>query len=119
MERTRILLVELPPMLRDIIAETIAMEPDMEVVAEVPDASSLMSSFERTEVGVVVVGRDDPSLASMLLAQHPQLKILAVANHGRESSLYEMRPQREPLGEISPQRLVEEIRKAAREQADA
>jgi DNA-binding NarL/FixJ family response regulator len=115
---TRIAVVEMPRMLRDIVAETIAMEPDMEVVAEFSDATSVASSNDRMAVEVVVVGRDDRSLADLLLAQHPQLKIFAVANHGRESSLYEMRPQRVPLGETSPQRLVEEIRKAVREHAN-
>jgi DNA-binding NarL/FixJ family response regulator len=99
-------------MLRDIVMESLAAEPDMQVAAEVATADDLLRSVERTRADVVVTGRDDSSLASALLRKQPQLKILAVADNGRESSLYEMRPQRVPLGEITPQRLVTEIRKA-------
>jgi hypothetical protein len=104
-------------MLRDILVETIGMEPDMNVVAEVADASSLTTP-EWMAVEVVVIGKDDRPLASALLRQHPHLKIFAIANQG-ESSLFEMRPQRLSLGELSPQRLIEAIRKSSQEYANA
>jgi DNA-binding NarL/FixJ family response regulator len=112
LKRTRILLFDMPRMLRDIVIETLAAEPDMEVAAEVATADDLLRSVERRNADVVVTRRDDSSLAALLLTRQPQLKVLAVADNGRESSLYEMRPQRVPLGEITPQRLVTEIRKA-------
>jgi DNA-binding NarL/FixJ family response regulator len=106
-------------MLRDIVMETLAVEPDMQVVGEVSTADELLRSVERTHADVVVTGRDDSPLASMLLRKQPQLKVIAVADNGRESSLYEMRPQRVPLGEITPRRLVAEIRQAVHGGADA
>src|SRR5207247_1437203 len=112
LKRTRILLFDMPRMLRDIVVKTLAAEPDMEVAADVATADDLLRSVERRHADVVVTRRDDSSLAALLLTRQPQLKVLAVADNGRESSLYEMRPQRVPLGEITPQRLVTEIRKA-------
>jgi hypothetical protein len=99
-------------MLRDIVAETLSTEGDMEVVDEVLDDDSLTCSLEHSDV--VIVGTDDPSLAARLLEEHPHLKVLAVRGHGRESLLYQLRPQRVSLGEISPQKLIDEIRKATR-----
>ena len=67
---------------------------------------------ERRHADVVVIPSTIHHLPPSLLTRRPQLKVLAVADNGRGSSLYEMRPQRVPLGEITPQRLVMEIRKA-------
>jgi DNA-binding NarL/FixJ family response regulator len=104
-------------MLRDIVAESLASEPDMEIVAEVLDASSLPASVKCSNTHVVVIGRDDSLLAARLLNECPRVKVLVVASHGRESWLYELRPQRVALGEISPQKLIQEIRKANPERA--
>jgi DNA-binding NarL/FixJ family response regulator len=110
LQRTRILLVEMPQILRDIVAGVLADEPDMEVVGEAATMNGLSQTVVETGADVVVVGRNDPSLAATLMERRARLRVLAVTAGGRESWLYELRPQRIPLGEISPQRLVDEIR---------
>ncbi len=111
MESTRIVLVAMPQMLRDIVAGVLADEPDMEIVGEATGVNGLPDAVLEPGADVVVMGRDDPSLATSLLEQQPGMRVLAVAASGRESWLYELRPHRVPLGEISPKRLVEQIRK--------
>jgi len=114
LERTRILLVEMPRMLRDIVVGVLADKPNMEVVAEAAAMSEVPETVLETGADVVVVGRDDPPLADTLLERAPGLRILAMTADGRESWLYELCPQRVPLGEISPERLVSEIRQTQR-----
>lgn len=101
-------------MLGDIVAGVLADEPDMEVVGETVVASEFPDAVQETGADVVVVGRDDPLLAAALLERRPSLRILAVSADARESWLYELCPQRVPLGEISPQRLVSKIRETRR-----
>jgi DNA-binding NarL/FixJ family response regulator len=115
LERTRILLADMPQMLRDIVAGILVPEPDLEVVAETAAVNGLPDAVSRFGADVVIVGRDDPSLATTLMEGAPRIKVLAVTAGGRESWLYELRPQRVSLGEISPQRLVDEIRKRMNE----
>lgn len=105
-DRTRIVLAEMPEMLRDIVAGILLEQPDMEVVG----GTEALESLRDVDADVVVIGHDDPALAARLVTGRPCLKVLAVTADGRESCRYELRPERAPLGEISPQRLVDEIR---------
>jgi DNA-binding NarL/FixJ family response regulator len=118
LERTRILLVEMPHMLRDIVVGVLADQPDMEVVGEETAMNGLPETVVDAGADVVVIGRDDPSLARTLLERVPRLRVLAVTAGGHDSWLYELLPHRVPLGEISPKRLVEEIRKRAGDGAE-
>jgi DNA-binding NarL/FixJ family response regulator len=119
--QARILLADLPRMRWDIIADLLAMERDMEVVpmerdmevvGEVAALEELVEAVVRGGADVLVIGRDDSALAAELLERRPRLKVLAVAEEGRACSIYELRPQRVELGELSPRRLVAAIRAA-------
>lgn len=111
--RIRIALVELLPLLRGIVEEVISAQPDMEVV---PQDSRMMklASIDEADPDVVILGREDTSLTSRLLRMRPNLKVLAVAMDGREGVLFELRPRRVDLGEISPQKLVNVIRETTK-----
>jgi DNA-binding NarL/FixJ family response regulator len=117
LERTRILLADLPRMIREIISDTLASQDDMEVVAELPTLASLPAALEDSQADVVVLGGDDPMLAVALLQRIPHLTVLAVSEEGRESWLYELRPKRVLISEISPRRLVGAIRESSRARA--
>jgi hypothetical protein len=100
----------MPEMLRDIIAGILVEQPDMEIVGGV----EAMESLDDVAADVVVIGHDDPTLAARLVIDRPSLKVLAVTANGRESCRYQLRPERAQLGEISPQRLVDEVREWVR-----
>ncbi len=105
----------LPGMLGQIVTEILREQPDMELVDEVPDAA-LSQAVDRSGAQFVLVGVDAGCEAARLrpmLDRHPRLKVLAVEDDGRRGFLYELRPRRRPLGEMSPPRLVEALREAA------
>lgn len=96
-------------MLREIVETVIADEPDLELVtsrAAVDDGGDL----ELASVDVLITGRDDPAWAAALLRRQPTLRVLALTRGGKEGLLYELRPQRVALGEVSPRQLLAEIR---------
>jgi len=120
LERTRILLVEMPRMLCDIITDVVGSQPDMVVVGELPERADLIPAVDRTQADVVVLGLRDSELpddCTPLFDAHPRSRLLGVAADGRRAFLYEMRPQRTPLGEVSPQGLLDAIRLATRSPA--
>lgn len=114
-ERIRILLAELPRMLRDIIESVIAGQSDMSIVGSVDARDRVTTALDRTPADVVIVGMRDAettaTLTPVLLAQ-PRLKLLAISGDERSSYLYELRPHTVPLGDVSPQGLVDAIRSA-------
>jgi hypothetical protein len=111
LEPIRVLILGLPVMLREVVRETIASEPDVVVVGELPPDAPLADSAASTSAAVVVLAAGHPETGT-----RPPL--VAVADGGGESFLLELRPKRTGLGELSPQELVRAIRNAAARAAE-
>jgi DNA-binding NarL/FixJ family response regulator len=105
-------------LLGEIIREVLAHEPDLEIVGEVADLPELLSRAELCRSDVVIAclaeGSDLPIAGRDLLDQHPHVKLLVVSKHGRQASLYRLRPERIAFEELSPSALIETIRGPAR-----
>ena len=113
LERTRIVLIDMPRMLREIVRETIAREPDFDLVGE-HDASDVRAAVEQDDPDFIIVGEDAAANEDVrsLVGARRGLRALEVQSDGRESVLYELRPHRISLGEISADTLVRAIRAA-------
>ncbi len=113
MERTRIVLIDMSPLLREIIREALVPEPDLEVVAEHEGPVDLRTAVEQNGADFVIFGADasDDSVQS-LIAANSGVRAIEVSSDGRESVLYELRPHRVSLGEISSETLLRTIRDA-------
>jgi hypothetical protein len=105
LERTRILLVDLPRMLHEIIRTTLEEQPDMEVV----DTTGSASDIDTTNIDVVISGHGG-LLAPRVLRQRAGIRVFALSASGKESLLFELRPHRIALGEVSPAQVVAAIR---------
>jgi DNA-binding NarL/FixJ family response regulator len=107
----RIILVGLPRMLNDIVTKIIAEQPDLEVVADVGCASDVAHAVADHDADLVIA---DPSCTDgaieRLVGPRSSLRLLEVEANGSSACLSELRPHRVPLGEISPERLLEAIR---------
>lgn len=113
MRRIRILLVDMPRMLGDIVTSIVSGQPDMEVVGDLPYPAELHAVVRDTRADVVMLGLREPELPDGcvgLLETFPWVRVLGVAADGRSAFLYELRPQRQSLGEVSPHELVHVIR---------
>jgi hypothetical protein len=100
-------------LLEEIIAEALAQAPDMALAGRLADAQELVREAASTPADVVVLGTDDPQLIASALEQQPHLKVLAVSEDARGSSLYVLRPERTRIGDLSAGRLVATIRAVA------
>jgi hypothetical protein len=105
----------MPRMLRDIITQTVSHEPDMVLVGEHTERTDLVSAARASQADVVVVGVSDaelPAQCEALFMMSPGIRVLGITGDGRRAFLWELRPNRTPLGEVSPEGLVEAIRTA-------
>lgn len=112
----RVLLAGMPPILRDIVRETIARQPDMAVVAELDTDDALGPALAVTDADVVILGSsgsEDSTRPLQVLIARPQTCVLMLQTDGRHAALYELRPHRTRLGDVSPQALVDAIRARA------
>jgi hypothetical protein len=71
-----------------------------------------LGSMRATEADALIVRADscDEDEIGDLLAERPGARVLAIAPNGDSGSLYELRPHRVYLGDLSPRALIEAIR---------
>ena len=87
----------------------------MSVVAEYPDVVPLTRAVEEHSAQVLVVGDGSPGLdyeCRELLEAHPRVKLFVVGGDGRRTTLCELRPHREQLGEVAPEQLLALMRRS-------
>ena len=101
-------------MLEEIVSHFLRSERDIELAGTVRKVDGLSRKVARARADVVLLGEDDPSLAVALLERSPRLKVLTVSGEGRDSWLYGLNPERSRLGPLSPDRLVQAVRRAVR-----
>lgn len=110
-----VLLVELEPLLLRDITKYFLRRHGVEIVGHLESRSALVDHVRRSRADTVVLGLPDgdfPEECRELLDRYPRMKVLGVAAEGRRGFLYELRPQKVPLGELDPKRLLDAIRSA-------
>jgi hypothetical protein len=95
-------------MLLDIVANIVAAQPDMDIVEGVESETDLLKAVEFSDADVVILSRRTPVQGEFdgLLRSRSCLKVIEIEGEGRCGSLYELRPHRVPLGEMSPRRIA-------------
>ena len=112
MDRVRVVITKMPQLLQDIVFAILSAEPDIDltVATEPLDATGLTEALRDADVVIV----PEPLRANVaydsLLYAHPHARVVAIDEDGRRAMLYELRPSRVALGELSSQVLVDAIR---------
>ena len=89
----------------------------MEIVGEATADESLAERVAATRAEVVIVGQRDheiPRACRDLLSERSQLRVIGLSVDRWHGTVHELRPHREPLGEVSPENLVPVIRELQR-----
>ena len=106
----RVALVSMRPRLRDILTDVVAREEDMELI-DYQIGSDTELAATRPDVMVCEVENPlDVGLPSRLLRAVPRARVLMVADTGDQASLYELRPTRKVLLNVSLNQLIDAIR---------
>lgn len=112
----RILIAELPRLVRDVVRDAIGAEADMQIVDEGVETGALVErvGHERPDVVVVMAASSTPPpVCAELLGRYPGTAVVALEDGGHRASVYALRPTRSRVAELSRTRLVRAIRRAA------
>lgn len=101
MAARRILLLDLPRMLADLVRDVVADDASLEVVGEIarPSSPELVTA---AEPDLILVGGDDdmpPAACRAAFDERPHLTVLALSARG--GVLWELAPRRVALGDLS------------------
>lgn len=110
----RVALIACSGLLGDIIGQTLAREPDLEVVADLPAFEST-GSLPEVDADIVLWNDADEALVSRWLDQMSGrcgARVLVTRADGREATLWELIQRRTDLGALAPDSLAETIRAA-------
>lgn len=86
----------------------------MEIAGDLPSSTGMLAAAAQTRPNVVVLGVREarlPDDCRSLLEAFPRVRVLAVVDDGRRAFVYELRPQETALGEVSPEGLLDAIRR--------
>lgn len=105
----RVLLIDMPQMLRQIIRRTLARDARFLIVGEYTEHVGIDVAVNRTNADYVIMGSDvfeSRAVRQRLLEEGPQIRVLAVRPDGAHTTLYRLCPEEVELGDISPEHLA-------------
>lgn len=101
-------------MLRESLRCAFDGQPGIEVEMVEPDPLELLAAVERIEADVVVItlpdSRTDPGLCSHLLAEYPDLLVIALSAAGEDGYVYQQVITKEELEPLNEKSLLAVIR---------
>lgn len=87
----RVVVANQPRLMRELILETVRLQPDIEVVAEVQNEADIVRTVDEKRPDYLIVALDEfdkyPAVCDVLLHRYPRMKVLALAA-GRNVSLF-------------------------------
>lgn len=107
------MLFDVPRLMSDLVHAVVDDEPDLELVGEAADASTLVAVLEATGPDLLILPASEyelPAVAADAFDRRPLLKILVLTGAGEPAFLWELAPWRVSLGELSPARLRAALR---------
>jgi DNA-binding NarL/FixJ family response regulator len=116
MKKIKVLLSSRPKLLSEVIRFLIEHQPDMEIVGEVLDPLQLLHASRKAAVDVVIItplkANGEPKICHLLLAEHPQLKIVTQSANGEAAYLYQAGVDKKRIEEPSGHSILGVIREA-------
>lgn len=112
----KILMVDVPSGLRNLLQDVIQRQENMLVVGEAFDPIDLLLTVNETGAEVVIMGHPQadrmPGICTHLLAEFPTLLILIVSTIDQSAFLYERKVTQEEVSYTIPEDLIARVNEA-------
>jgi DNA-binding NarL/FixJ family response regulator len=112
----RLITSELTGILDGIVEKVLQSAGDIEVLARARNRAELIELLRTRHPDVVILGLESTTAADIgweLYVGDPMLRVIGIVADGRQAFVYELRPHRMSLGELSPDDLVTVVRRVA------
>jgi chemotaxis response regulator CheB len=91
-KRIRVLVANQPRLMRELVLATIADQPDIDIVGEVPNENEVTAAIEESQPDVLILALDEAekraAQCGFLLGRYPQMRILALAPEQNRGTIY-------------------------------
>ena len=108
----RVLPMNIPKLLFDLIKGIIVSSEDLHFVGEAMKGTGILRAAAATKADVIILSDKDTSADNCyrILQRRPRLKIIAISADGRRGFLYELRPRAKTIRDLSAESLIAAIR---------
>jgi DNA-binding NarL/FixJ family response regulator len=113
----RVLLLELPLLLRDMLEHSIQLQSDCELLKNSRHGPQVLAE-EAMPPDIIVLGlttAQDAALVPALFARWPMARVITLMQAGDDATVYMLRLGRRVLGQASPSEIVKTLRELAHE----
>ena len=110
----RILLVEIPRLMRDIVEAEVLAQPDMILVGTPATTAGLADEIHASAPDFVLIGAEHRAAIPRVLEERPWMRVLEIEGRAAEVHLYELHPRRFDLGPMTAPELIATIRGSGR-----
>lgn len=120
-EPVRVLLLEVPLLLREMLEHAIQLQSDWELLKDTGHGPQVLAKAVMPP-DIVVLGlttAHDATLVPALFAHWPMAKVITVMQAGDDATVYRLRLGRRVLGQASPSEIVEALRELTYESREA
>jgi DNA-binding NarL/FixJ family response regulator len=112
-EPVRILLLEMPQLLRGILEHAIQLQSGCELLRDTGRALPMMATTALPDIVILgLTAAEDATLVPALFARWPAAQVMTVMQAGDDAAVYELRPRRRALGQMSPAEIVATLHEA-------
>ena len=110
------LIYAMPQLLDDILDSVFADDEEVTLLRAPSDVHSVVDAVTLTEPDVVIVAEHEAGLRELdnLLRLAPHAQALTIADDARTAVVYELRPRRRLIGELSPTSIRSAVHHARR-----
>lgn len=112
----RVLLLEIPKLLRDILEQTIRHDDDYELIVDRRSATAMLAGQAVLPDAVILglTAAEDATLVPTLLARWPTTQVVTVAQTGGDTLIYELRPSCRMMNNVTPAEILAVLRGSVR-----
>ena len=114
----RVIVGKVPRLLGEIVTTVLAKEQGISVIGEAESADELLDLCARAQPDLVVLGSieiDAEEIGRQLLRRSPNAKVVALSENGRKTFVFELRPHKVEIGELSAKELVQVVTRLLQE----
>ena len=103
----RVVLINMGPKLRSILSDAVTRQADMKLI---PYGTGNVASSRPDVIVYEIEHPGDPTVPERLLRAVPRARVLMIADAGDHAALYELRPTRKVLAQVSMKQVIDAIR---------
>lgn len=108
----RIVLIDVPPLVRDLVRMLVFEEPTLELIGEYADAAEALADLEGAPADAIVTTQPESESVRELLRHWPRARVIVMSDDGRRTSTFELVLRERVLGDVSVDSLLAELQRS-------